>query len=105
MEALHAPVVIEKLARQPVGQLRMTGRLAKAAKVAGRLGQATAEMILPKAIGQHAGGKRVVGRRNPAGQGGAAAGGRSSRHAPRKKTRIAKSVMAARFEHAQWARL
>ena len=58
----------DELGRQPVEQLGVRRRLALEAEVLGGLHQPDAEMLLPEPVDGHAGGQRVLGRRQPAGQ-------------------------------------
>ena len=54
MQRLQRPIAIQQLASQPVEQLRMAGRLAADAKIAGRQHQRLAKVVHPEAVGDHA---------------------------------------------------
>ena len=68
MEFLELPVLGDELARQPVEQVRVRGALAVEAKVVRRADDAAAEMVVPDAVNQHAGGQRILGAGDPLGQ-------------------------------------
>jgi hypothetical protein len=67
-ELLAAPAAGDEVARQPVEQFRVRGRLAGGAEVVGRGDQAGAEEFAPDVIDGDAGGQRVVRRDKPAGE-------------------------------------
>ena len=75
MQGLEPPVVGDEFHGQPVEQFRVGGRIAHHAEVARASHDAPAEVVLPDAVGHHAGGQRIVGRDEPAGQRRAATGG------------------------------
>ena len=65
---LDVPAVLDELYRQPVEQLRMTGRFALGAKILGRLHDPGTEKLLPVTIDRHARSQRVLRIHQPAGQ-------------------------------------
>ena len=69
MDRLPAPPSGHELARQPVEQLGMAGRLPQPAEVAGSADQAASEVILPDPVDDHPGRERVVRPAEPSGQG------------------------------------
>ncbi len=55
MHGLHGPTIVDQLIGEIIQQLRVRGRLALFAEVIGRRHKSFTKVILPKAIGQHAG--------------------------------------------------
>ena len=65
---LDVPAALLELDREPVEQLRVRRPLALGAKVVEHLAQALAEVELPEAVDEDAGGERVVPRNEPPGE-------------------------------------
>ena len=78
MQRFQLPAALDELGGEPVEQLRMAGLFAEAAEVAGRAGEAAAEVVLPDAVDDDAAGQRIVRPGQPAGEDAAAAGGRGA---------------------------
>src|SRR4051812_9700303 len=70
---LQTPIVFHELVRQPIEQLGMRRRLTHRAEIVARRDDSLAEMMLPKAVDNNSRGERMIGQRQPAGQGAAAA--------------------------------
>ena len=68
MQRFPMPALALQLAGEPIEQLGMGGPLAVVAEIARRPHDAAAEMIMPKAIGQHARRERIFGIDDPTGQ-------------------------------------
>ena len=73
MHLLDRPAAPAEAGRQVVEQVRVRGRLAAEAEVAGRADEAGAEVVQPDAVDQHAGRQRVLRVGDGAGQPQAAA--------------------------------
>ena len=75
VDGLEAPAAGHEIAREPIEQLGMRGRVADDAEIAGRGDDAAAEMVLPEPIDDDACRQGMIGAGEPCGQLGAAAGG------------------------------
>ena len=68
MQGLETPAGVDEAQGQPVEQLGMAGGFGTQAEVAGRLDEAGAEVVLPDAVDQDAGGEWVLWRCDGPGQ-------------------------------------
>ncbi len=68
MEAFHAPVVVAEVGGELVEEFGMGDGAAHDAEVAGGGAEAAAEVVLPEAVGDDAGGEGVVGADEPGGE-------------------------------------
>ena len=94
--------------REPVEQFGMRGRGAHEAEVVRGGDEALAEVLLPDAVHDHAGGERVIGARDPLCKAEATIGKRRLRfgenHRHRRLDEIAKSSRRAAHEHMRLGR-
>ena len=74
VELLEAPALRDEAPREPVEQFGVRGLVAELAEIVGRASDPAAEVILPDAVDDGAGGERVVGLGDPRSECGAAAG-------------------------------
>src|ERR1043165_6224044 len=61
----EGPTALDEARREMIEQFRMRGWLAAHAEIVGRGDETATEMILPEAVGHHAGGERVIGPGQP----------------------------------------
>ena len=74
VELLEAPALRDEAPREPVEQFGVRGLVAELAEIVGRASDPAAEVILPDAVDDGAGGERVVGLGDPRSECGTAAG-------------------------------
>src|SRR5262249_32049754 len=68
MQGFEPPALPDQLFGQPVKQLGVRRPVALEAEVVWRANNASAKMVLPKAVGHNTGGQRVFPRNEPVGQ-------------------------------------
>src|SRR4051794_20456409 len=73
MDGLETPFALGQLASEPIEKLGMRRVIAHRAKVVAGCDDSNAEVMLPESIDDDAGGERMIGPGQPAGERGAAA--------------------------------